>query len=101
VSQNNQINQSAALAEMVSEVGCATGLVAIVIIGVAFGAGRFLDSYLGTNGILTVLFMVGSFPITLFAMVRISLAMVARTQRRMAKLEEAQAAKAQEQKDNI
>jgi hypothetical protein len=34
-------------------------------------------------------------------MVRISLAMVARTQRRMAKLEEAQAAKAQEQKDNI
>lgn len=71
------------LASLVGQVGCVTGLVAIVIIAVAFGAGRLLDNLLGTGGILTVIFMVGSFPITLFAMVRISLTMVQRAQERI------------------
>lgn len=71
------------LASLVGQVGCVSGLVAIVIIAVAFGAGRLLDNLLGTGGILTVIFMVGSFPITLFAMVRISLTMVQRAQERI------------------
>lgn len=74
------------LASLVGQVGCVTGLVAVVIIAVAFGAGRLLDNLLGTGGILTVIFMVGSFPVTLFAMVRISLNMVQRAQERINRL---------------
>ena len=83
MSQNPQINQTAVLAGLVGQVGCVTGLVAVVIIAVAFGAGRLLDNQLGTDGILTVIFMVASFPVTLFAMVRISLSMVQRAQERI------------------
>jgi hypothetical protein len=54
-----------------------TGFVALLIIGIAFGAGWWLDDFLGNERkIFTVIFMLGSFPITLFAMVRISLWMV-------------------------
>ncbi|MBK8984502.1 MAG: hypothetical protein IPM39_00230 [Chloroflexi bacterium] len=64
-----------------------TGFVALMIIGVAFGAGRYLDTTLETRGVFTVVFMLGSFPVTLFAMVRLSLMMVARAQARMAELD--------------
>ncbi|MCB8984979.1 MAG: AtpZ/AtpI family protein [Ardenticatenaceae bacterium] len=72
------------MTNLVGQVGCVTGFVALIIIGIAFGAGRFLDNYLGTQGIFTVVFMLGSFPVTLFAMVRVSLLLVARAQDRIA-----------------
>jgi F0F1-type ATP synthase assembly protein I len=75
------------MTNLVGQVGCVTGFVALLIIGVAFGAGRFLDSYMGTRGVFTVVFMLGSFPVTLFAMVRLSLMMVAKAQARMAEMD--------------
>lgn len=75
------------MANLVGQVGCVTGLVALVIIGVSFGLGRFLDNQFGTQGIFTVIFILGSFPVTLFAMVRLSLYMVAKAQSRVAEQE--------------
>jgi preprotein translocase subunit SecG len=46
----------------------------------AFFAGQFIDNYFGTRGIFTVLALVGSFPITLYVIVRIALSNVARAQ---------------------
>jgi integral membrane sensor domain MASE1 len=58
-----------------------TALVAIVIIAIAFGAGWFLDDLLGNERkFMTVLLLLASFPVTLFAMVRISMFMVNRAQ---------------------
>ncbi|MBE2221377.1 MAG: AtpZ/AtpI family protein [Anaerolineae bacterium] len=78
------------MANLVGQVGCVTGLVAILIIGVAFFVGQALDNYFGTSGVFTIIFMLGSFPVTLWAMVRMSLHMVAKAQERMAQFEEDQ-----------
>ena len=54
----------------------------LVIIGVAFGAGWFLDDFLGNERkIFTVIFLLGSFPVTLYSMVRISLWMIGKANR--------------------
>ena len=77
MSQDPNLRQTAILANTVGQIGCVTGIVALAIIGVAFGAGWFLDDFLGNERkIFTVIFMLGSFPVTLYAMVRISLWMV-------------------------
>jgi F0F1-type ATP synthase assembly protein I len=82
VSKNDADLESAArLTGLVGQIGCVTGFVSILIVGAAFAVGRFLDSTLGTGGIFTVLFMIGSFPITLYAIVRISLASLKRAQK--------------------
>ena len=84
MSQNNpDFDQTARTAGLVGQIGCVTGFASIVIIGLAFAIGRFLDSLLGTNGIFTILFLLGSFPITLYVIVRISLWALARAQRAM------------------
>jgi hypothetical protein len=76
------LRQAAALTTTVGQVGCVTGVVALLIIGVAFAAGWFLDGFLGNERkIFTIIFMLGSFPITLYAMVRISLWMIGRAQK--------------------
>jgi hypothetical protein len=81
VSQDpEQFKQSARLASLVGQVGCVAGLVSVAVIAASFFAGRYLDSLLEAGGILTVLFLVGSFPITLFIILRISLAVVSRAQ---------------------
>jgi hypothetical protein len=81
VSQNNQqFDQTARIAGLVGQIGCVTGFAAIIIIAVAFGIGRLLDNWLGTEGIFTVLFLLGSFPITLYVIVRISLMALKRVQ---------------------
>lgn len=73
---------------MVGQVGCVTGIVALLIIGLAFGAGWLLDDFLGNERkIFTVIFMLGSFPVTLYAMVRISLWMVGRAQASIERME--------------
>ncbi len=82
MSQDPNLRQAAALTNSVGQVGCVTGIVALAIIGLAFGAGWFLDGFLGNERkIFTVIFMLGSFPVTLYAMVRISLWMVAKANR--------------------
>jgi len=82
VSQDPNLRQAAALTNTVGQVGCVTGIVALVIIGAAFGAGWWLDGFLGNERkIFTVIFMLGSFPVTLYAMVRISLWMVGKANR--------------------
>lgn len=87
MSQDPNIQRAAQLTNMVGQVGCVIGFVALVIIGVAFGAGWYLDEWLGNERkIFTVLFMLGSFPVTLYAMVRLSLWMVARAQTNMERL---------------
>ncbi len=71
---------------MVGQIGCVTAFVAIVIIAIAFGIGWFLDDLMGNERrIMTVIFLLASFPVTLFAMVRISLAMVGRAQQQVEK----------------
>ena len=77
MSQDPNLRQAAALTNTVGQVGCVTGIVALVIIGVAFGAGWYLDDFLGNERkIFTVIFLLGSFPVTLYSMVRISLWMI-------------------------
>lgn len=81
MSKDPNLRQTAQLTNLVGQAGCVTGFVALFIIGVAFGAGWLIDGWLGNERkIFTVLFMLGSFPVTLYAMVRISLWMVARAQ---------------------
>jgi hypothetical protein len=82
VSQDPNLRQAAALTNTVGQVGCVTGIVALVIIGVAFGAGWYLDDFLGNERkIFTVIFLLGSFPVTLYSMVRISLWMIGKANR--------------------
>lgn len=84
---------------MVGQVGCVTGLVAIVIIALAFGLGRFLDAQFDVKGVFTVLLMVGSFPVTLYAMVRISLRMVEQAQNRVNQLNQQHQQEVNQQKE--
>jgi hypothetical protein len=94
MSQDPNLRQAAALTNTVGQVGCVTGIVAIAIIGIAFGAGWYLDNLLGNERkIFTIVFMLGSFPITLYAMVRISLWMIGRAQKTVDQLN-------QEEKEN-
>lgn len=72
------------MTNMVGQIGCVTAIVAIIIIAIAFGIGWFLDDLMGNERkIMTVIFLLASFPVTLFAMVRVSLAMVGRTQQQV------------------
>ncbi len=81
MSQGDQeFDQASKLTGLVGQIGCVTGFVSILIIGVAFAAGRFLDSTFETGGLFTILFLLGSFPITIYAIVRISLFAVNRAQ---------------------
>ena len=84
MSRRKQQNDfAAAYASLISQIGCVTSLASVIIIGLAFGVGQFLDNYLGTGGIFTVLFLVGSFPVTLYVIVRIALSNVSRAQQIM------------------
>ncbi len=70
------------MANLVGQIGCVTAFVAIIIIAIAFGLGWLLDDFMGNERkFMTVIFMLLSFPITLYAMVRISLTMIGRTQK--------------------
>jgi len=81
VSQGNQeLDQASNLTGLVGQIGCITGLVSIIIVGIAFAIGRFLDSTFETGPLFTILFLLGSFPITIFATVRLSLFVMKRAQ---------------------
>jgi hypothetical protein len=63
--------------------------VAILIIAIAFGAGWLLDDLLGNETrFLTVALLLLSFPVTLFAMVRISLFIVGRANQEAEQMEQ-------------
>lgn len=71
------------MVNMASQVGCMMSAAAVIVIGLAFGAGYLLDRVFDTGNILTIIFLVGSFPVTLFAMIQIGLRMQMRMQRQM------------------
>jgi integral membrane sensor domain MASE1 len=74
--------QTAEMAGAIGQIGCVTSLVALIIIAIAFGAGWFIDDLLNNERkIVTVILLLGSFPVTLYAMVYISLHMMARLQK--------------------
>lgn len=76
MSQKKQANQSAIIAGIIGQIGCLT----VLIITIALIAGIFLDNALDTGRLFTLLFVVGSVPITLYTTVRISLMAVERLQ---------------------
>jgi F0F1-type ATP synthase assembly protein I len=81
VSKDAQRKQTVATANLVGQVGCMTGLAAIVIIAVAFGIGWLLDDLMGNERkFMTVILLLASFPVTLYVMVRLSMFMVGRAQ---------------------
>ncbi len=86
--QDDQINQTALLASIVGQIGCIT----VIIIALALGGGIILDRVLDTRPIFTILFIVGSVPITLFVTVRVSLMAAARAQKMEAAKKSKQAA---------
>jgi hypothetical protein len=89
VSQNPNLRNAARLTNTVGTVGCATGIVAILIIAIAFGVGWVLDDLLGNETrFLTVGFLLLSFPVTLIAMVRISLFIVGRANEEAEQIEQ-------------
>ena len=87
-----QNEYAAAYAGLISQIGCVTSIASVIIIAVAFFAGQFIDNYLGTRGIFTVLALVGSFPITLYVIVRIALSNVTRAQNLLERNEDEQEA---------
>jgi F0F1-type ATP synthase assembly protein I len=89
VSKDLQRKQTVATANLVGQVGCVTALVAIVIIALAFGIGWLLDDLLGNERrFLTMAFLLLSFPVTLFAMVKISLFIVGRANEQTEQIEQ-------------
>ena len=82
-----QINQTALMASVIGQVGCVT----VVLVAIALGAGVFLDNLLGTKPIFTILLLVGSVPVTLYIIVRMSLTAVARLNTAAARLNSAAA----------
>ena len=68
-----------ALAGLLGSVGCVT----LVVVFAALGIGLWLDTQFDTRPLFTLLFVLASVPVTIFLMVRIVLAGMARIQRRM------------------
>jgi F0F1-type ATP synthase assembly protein I len=88
VSKDPQRNQTVATANLVGQVGCVTAFVAIIIIVIAFGIGWFLDDLMGNERkFMTVIMLLASFPVTLYAMVRVSMLMVGRAQKQAGQID--------------
>lgn len=73
--QQQDINNTALLAGIIGQVGCIT----VILIAVALGAGIIVDNLLDTRPVFTILFMVGSVPVTLYVIVRVTLSAAARS----------------------
>ena len=82
MSEDLQRKQTVDTANLVGQVGCVTAFVAIIIIAIAFGIGWFVDDLMGNERkFATVIMLLLSFPVTLYAMVRVSMLIVGRTQK--------------------
>lgn len=77
MARDDQINQTALLAGIIGQIGCIT----VILIALALAAGVLLDRFLDTKPVFTILFLVGSVPVTLYVTVRVSLMAAARAQR--------------------
>ena len=89
MSQKSNVNQTLELANTVGQIGCVIGFVAIIIIAIAFGAGYLIDSWMeNERQWATIILMLGSFPITLYAMIQISLRTMARANAKAEELKE-------------
>ena len=64
------------LASVMSQVGC----LVVLLIGLALGAGILLDNFLNTGRIFTAIFIIGSFPVTIYVILRV----VTRAQQQLA-----------------
>lgn len=76
MSQNPQFNHVTLLAGVMGQIGC----LVVFLVVLSLGLGMLIDRFLGTDGIFTALFMLGSVPITLFLVVRVSMAASRRAQ---------------------
>jgi len=72
--------QTANSLALASSVGCMVPLVSLTIIGAAGGIGYLIDQVLGTNNVFLMLGILGSLPVSMFALARVSLYMVRRSQ---------------------
>ena len=61
---------------MLGQVGCLT----VIIVAVALAAGLWIDSQFDTRPIFTILFILGSVPVTIYLMVRLVLGGMTRIQ---------------------
>jgi F0F1-type ATP synthase assembly protein I len=77
LTDDEQINETALLAGIIGQIGCIT----VLLIAIALGVGILLDRFLDTSPIFTIIFLVGSVPVTLYVTVRVSLMAAARAQR--------------------
>jgi hypothetical protein len=94
MSKGTSTRQAAALTNLVGQIGCVTGLAALLVIGLAFGVGWLIDDLMGNERrIVTVVFLLGSFPITLYLLVKISLWFATRANEEVERL-------SQQDKDN-
>lgn len=85
MSQQKKNNQAAiAASNLVWQIGCTTSIASFVIIGLFFGLGYLLDGWidLGTDiPVFALIGVIASFPLTLYAIVRLSLLAMNRTQK--------------------
>ena len=85
MSQQKRNNQATlATANLVWQIGCTTSAASFIIIGLFFGLGYLMDSRidLGTDiPVFALIGVVASFPITLYAIVRLSLMAMNRAQK--------------------
>lgn len=71
---NAQYALNLGLAGFAGQVGCLT----LVIIIVALLGGLWLDNQFGVKPLFTILFLIGSVPITIFVMFRVAMSAIAR-----------------------
>ena len=65
--QNQPINLAMTLASVMSQVGC----LVVLVIGLSLGAGILLDNFLDTDRIFTAIFIIGSFPVAIYVILRL------------------------------
>ncbi len=71
---NTQYALNLGLAGFAGQVGCLT---LVIIIGALVG-GLWLDNQLGVKPLFTILFLLGSVPITIFVMFRVAMSAIAK-----------------------
>lgn len=101
MSQNSNVKQTVEVVNTVGQIGCVIGVVAVVVIGISFGIGWWIDGLLGNERKwVTIIMMLGSFPISLYLMIQISLRTLARAQSRTEALQK-QAEQQREEDKNV
>lgn len=101
MSQNSNVKHTLDIVNTVGQVGCVIGVVAVVVIGISFALGWWIDGLLGNERKwVTIIMMLGSFPISLYLMIQISLRTLARAQARSEALQK-QAENQREEDKNV